>query len=468
MHERSGRGVSDLLGEPRKAIVRLAVPMIIAMTMQTLYNLADAFWVAGLGSDALAAVGFFFPFFFLIIAVATGIGMGGGSAISRKIGAKDRRSADNVAVHTVLLTVVAAVTLTLVAVITARPLFVLLGSGSLTELALTYALPLFVSIIFVFFSSVATAILRAEGDAKRAMYVMVAAAVLNIALDPVLIYVLGMGVQGASVATVVSMAVSCLPLFKWIFMDRDTYVRIDGREFSFDPSIVKEIFRVGLPSTFTQMSMALNMFVLVGLASRVGGTDGVAVLSTGWRVVTLATMPLIGIATAVMSVTAAAYGARSIYKLRESFRYSVRFSFLIELGIAILTFALAYPISMAFTRTGNAVGIRDDLTSFLRIICFFYPTVAFGMLSSSMFQGVGKGLNSLAITVLRTLLLMPPSCILFAYVFDLGLEGIWIGIVCSNVLGAVISFIWARAFIASVGKKWGLEGASSVPDAVLA
>src|SRR6056297_3240940 len=90
-------GVKTLLGEPKKAVMKLAVPMILAMLIQTIYNLADALWVSGLGADALAAVGFVFPFFMMIMALGTGIGLGSGSAISRKIGAEDKTGADNVA-----------------------------------------------------------------------------------------------------------------------------------------------------------------------------------------------------------------------------------------------------------------------------------------------------------------------------------------------------------------------------------
>jgi putative MATE family efflux protein len=455
----NGLGVSTLLGEPKRAIRMLSYPMIVAMLAQTMYNIVNAFWVAGLGADALAAVGFFFPFFFMMMAIATGIGMGGGSAVSRRIGAGDLKGAENVAAHTLLLMVFISTAVSFVTVIFARPVFIALGSGDVTDRSLEYAYPLFISAVFLFFANVSTALLRAEGDAKRAMRAMLMGTVLNIFLDPLFIYGFGWGVMGASVATVVSMGASSLPLFYWSFLRKDTYVRI--RAIRFKLPIVKEILRVGIPSTFQQMSMAVNMLVLVVFASMVGGTDGVAVLSTGWRVATLATMPLMGISTAVMSVTGAAFGARSISRLKDSFFYAVKFSFIIELGIAVTTFALAYPIAYAFTYTGSSVALRDDLTNFLRIICLFYPTVALGMLSSSMFQGVGRGMDSLAITVLRVLILMPPFALVFAYTLGMGLDGIWLGIVAANVTGAVISFAWANLFLRRTASEWARSGITS-------
>ncbi|MCK5031737.1 MAG: MATE family efflux transporter, partial [Thermoplasmatales archaeon] len=119
-------GVKTLLGEPKKAVLKLAIPMIIAMSATTIYNLVDALWVSGFGADffsaadvaevgtvALAAVGFVLPFFMMIMAISTGLGVGGGSAISRRIGAKDKEGADNVAIHTMIITMLVAIVFTL-------------------------------------------------------------------------------------------------------------------------------------------------------------------------------------------------------------------------------------------------------------------------------------------------------------------------------------------------------------------
>jgi Na+-driven multidrug efflux pump len=111
--ENQTKGVKALLGDPKKAILSLSWPMIVAMTVQTLYNLVDAIWVSGLGADALAAVGFVFPLLFMGTALATGLGVGGGSAISRKIGAKNKKGADNAAVHTIILMFVLALLYTI-------------------------------------------------------------------------------------------------------------------------------------------------------------------------------------------------------------------------------------------------------------------------------------------------------------------------------------------------------------------
>ena len=109
----TSEGVQTLLGNPKKAIIKLSIPMIVAMSVHTLYNFVDGLWVAGLGPDALSAVGFFFPFFFLIMALSAGIGVGGSSAVSRMIGAKDKNKADAIAAHTMVLMAIAALVLAL-------------------------------------------------------------------------------------------------------------------------------------------------------------------------------------------------------------------------------------------------------------------------------------------------------------------------------------------------------------------
>ena len=197
-------GVKTLLDEPKKAIVRLALPMIVAMSVQTIYNFVDAIWVSGLGADALSAVGFFFPFFFMTMAIATGIGLGGGSAISRRIGARDKIGADNVAVHTVVIMFLAAVFLTVPLFIFAEKIFTLLGAGRALAMAVSYARIMFAGTLIIFFANIANAILRSEGDVKRAMFAMVLGAVINIVLDPIFIYTFGLGVAGAAWATSLS------------------------------------------------------------------------------------------------------------------------------------------------------------------------------------------------------------------------------------------------------------------------
>jgi putative MATE family efflux protein len=446
-------GVKALLGDPKKALIKLSWPMIIAMTVQTLYSLVDAIWVSGLGSDSLAAVGFVFPLLFMGTAIATGLGIGGGSAISRKIGAKDKIGVDNAAVHTIIFMFLLAALYTIPLFVFSDDIFRAIGAGRTTATAALYARIMFSATIISFFSFIANAILRSEGDAKRAMLAMVLGGILNAVLDPIFIYVLGLGVPGAAWASVVSMSVSALLLFYWLFLKRDTYVAFSFRDFHFDRSIMKDILIVGLPASVMQLSMSIMMFMMNIIIENVGGIEGVAVFSAGWRVATMASMPLLGMATAVVSVTGAAYGAKQYKKIEIAHLYALKIGIIIETSIGVATFIFAPVIAAAFTQSADTGKIGNDITTFLRIICVFYPATAFGMLSSAVFQGVGKGINSLITTVLRTIVLIVPLAWMFAVLFGWGLIGAWWGLVIANIIGGAITFIWIKIYVDKLLKR---------------
>jgi len=447
MYNKKTVGVATLLGDPKRAIIKLAVPMIAAMSLQTIYNLVDAIWVSGLGANALAAIGFVFPFFFLAIGLSNGLGVGAGSAISRRIGARDKLGADNVAVHTLIMMLLLTVLFTIPLYAFTDELFVLIGAGKTADMAIAYAQIFFAGSIFIFFTNIANAILRGEGDARRAMYAMTLGAGLNIILDPIFIYSFGLGVAGAAWATIVSLAITSIIMLNWLLFKKDTYVSFKFDEFKFDKDIIKDIFRVGLPAAVMQLSMSLTLLIMNLIIVQVDSTDGVAVFSTGWRVVTIAILPLMGIATAVVSVTGAAFGARSFDKVNFVHLYATKLGLIIESVIGVATFILAPQIAAIFTQAEGMAHIASELTFFIRIICLFYPSVSFGMLSSSLFQGTGKGMYALIVTVLRTLILTPLFAALFAFYFNFGLHGVWWGLVVANVIGPAIAFAWARLYI---------------------
>jgi len=455
------KGVKTLFGEPKKAVIKLAIPMIIAMSAHTIYNLVDALWVSGLGKDffttvdvpevgtgALAAVGFVLPFFMMILSIATGIGIGGGSAISRKIGSKDKEGADNVAIHTIIITLLIAIVFTIVFYIFADRIFISIGAEKTATMAISYGRVIFAGCIVIFFTNVAFAILRGEGDAKRAMYAMMLGAGLNIVIDPIFIYTLGLGVTGAAYATILSMFITSIILIYWLFFRKDTYVKFKFRGFKFNKDTIKDIFRVGLPASVQQLSMSFTMIIIIIIINIAGGGEnGVAIYNTGWRVVMIAILPLLGIATAVTSVTGAAFGANSIDKLNIAYMYAAKLGFIIEILLGIILFVLAPLISIAFTTGPGGILIRNDLEIFLKITCIFYPGAAFGIASSAMFQGTGKGTYALIATLLRTIVLSIALALISTYIFNAGIIGIWWALVIANLIGSIVSFIWGKRYM---------------------
>lgn len=466
--EKETKGVKTLLGDPKKAIITLALPMIIAMSVQTIYNFVDALWVSGFGSYifsseiiegtgklALAAIGFVLPFYMMGIALSTGLGVGGSSAVSRRIGAKDKTGADNVAVHSMILTLIIGVIFTIFLFFGAETIMNWIGAGESLVFAISYGKIIFAGSLVIFFLNMATALLRGEGDAKRAMYALIFGAVLNIILDPIFIYTFKLGIAGAAYATVLSMIITSLILIYWLFFRKDTYLHFGFKNFRFKRDVLYDIFKVGLPASFQQLTMSLTMFlinfIIVNIA--LAGDAGVAVYSTGWRAVTIAILPLLGLATAVTSVTGAAYGAKEYEKLNTGFIYSIKFGLVLEIIIAISIFLLAPFITLMFTTGQGSEEIVSDLEMFIKISCFFYPAAAFGIASSATFQGMGRGIYSLIATSLRTVILTPILSTVFCCLLIFGLNGIWWGIVVANLIGSFISFFWIRLIISKMQTK---------------
>lgn len=444
--------METLLGDPKKAIVKLSIPMIIAMVFQTAYNLVDAIWVAGLGADALAAVGFAFPIFFALIGLANGIGIGGSSAIARYIGRNDRRRAEQAAEHALVFGVLVSVLISLPLFIFAQDIFVAMGAAHTAPLATDYGQVLFGGSLVIFLMSIMSFLLRGEGDAKRSSYIMVAGSVLNIILDPIFIYVLDMGVAGAAWATLVSFGAVTLVMVHWYFVRRDTYVRLRLRLFRPQWEVFVEVFRVGVPASVQMMSMAAMQLTINLIILMVADTDGVAVYSTGWRVISMAIIPLQGIASAVVPVTAAAFGARRYDKLSVAHSYSIRFGLKIGLAVGLFMLVFAPQISLLFSWAEGSSHLADPIAEFIRINSFMVPGVVWGLLSSSTFQGMGMGIRALAATILRALVLTLAFTYAFGVLLGFGLPGVWFGLLLGNVIGSVVVFSWVRLSIAQLSR----------------
>ncbi|KAF5084054.1 MATE family efflux transporter [Methanoculleus horonobensis] len=448
-NQKETEGTKILLADPKTAILRLSLPMMVAMTLMTLYNVVDAFWVSGLGADALAAVGFSFPLFIITIGLASGLGTGGEAALARTIGARDRAGASSVAMHTILLMTVLAVVVTIPLFLFAQDIFVLMGAGDAVGLATEYARILFLGTFALLFGEVAYALMHGEGDAKRTMYAMAAGAVANIILDPILIYGLDMGIAGAAWATILAEVIAAVPMAYWLFVKRDTYIALCFRKFRPDTAVVRNVLQVGLPAAAEQLALALMALILNGVIVLIASTDGVAVYSVGWRVVSIGLTPILAISSAVVAVTGATYGARAYARMETALRFAARLGLGIGIGLAAATFVFAPGIAAFFT-VGEAAGIAPELTTYLRVMSLVYPMVGFGLFSASFFQGTGLGTRSLTITILQNVVLS----ILFAWIFaaglGLGLSGIWWGVAAGNAIGAALGYAWARRYSAGL------------------
>jgi putative MATE family efflux protein len=439
--------ISIITGDPKKAIQVLSVPMIISMFLIMAYNLADSIWVAGLGPNALAALGFVTPIFMIVMGLGNGLGAGAASLISRRIGAGNKKGADNAAIHSIILVLAISVVLTALTLIFLPNILMAMGAGETLDLALQYGYVVFGGLIFIIFSSVASGILRAEGDAKRPMYAMAATAILNIIIDPLFIYYFGWGVSGAAWATVLSSSISCIFMIYWLLLKRDTYVSFSREDFQPSQKVVKDILMVGLPASAESFVMAVLGIVMNLILVITGGAEAVAVYTAGWRVVMMAMIPPIGIGTAAITVAGVAYGARKFENLSTALSYSAKLGVGIALVTGAITYIFASNIASIFTYSSQSAFMAPSIAAFLQVMCLFYLTVPLGITAGAVFQGMGKGITSLLLTLLREVVFISFFAYLFAFTLGFGSQGVWWGIVVGGGLGCIVAYIWANIYI---------------------
>jgi putative MATE family efflux protein len=442
--------VSMITGDPKKAIRTLSMPMILSMLLMMVYNLADSIWVAGLGPNSLAALGFVTPLFMMVIGLGNGLGAGANSLISRCIGAKNKKGSDNAAIHSIILTLLVSIILTAVILIFLKDLLLIMGAGASLNLAVQYGQIVFGGLIFLIFTSVASGILRAEGDVKRPMYAMLATAILNIVLDPIFIYYFGWGVSGAAIATLISASISAGLILYWLMFKRDTYVSLSRKDFNASWTVIKDILLVGLPASAEFFVMSILGIVLNIMLVITGGTEAVAVYTAGWRVVMIAMIPAIGIGTAAITVAGAAYGSRRYKNILTALNYSVKLALGVASITAVIIYIFASNIASIFAYSAQSSFMAPSIAAFLQVMCLFIIIVPFGIVASSIFQGMGRGVTSLILTIIREVLFIS----VFAYFLGIGQHGVWWGIVIGGAFGCGIAFVWATRFIKGLKKSY--------------
>ncbi|MBO6122726.1 MAG: MATE family efflux transporter [Methanobrevibacter sp.] len=441
------KNIEMITGDPKKAIVKLAVPMMVSMLLIMLYNIADSIWVAGLGADALAAVGFITPLFMVLVGLGNGIGAGANSLIARYIGAGNIKQANNAGLHGILLAIIVSVIFTIIIEVFMVPILQFMGAGNTIQYAMDYSYIIF-GFLFVFvYSGVASAIFRSEGDMRRATIAIAVTAVLNIILDPVFIYILNFGISGAAWATVISATMSCLVMSYWIWGKKDLYLDLTPKNFNYQGRMMIDNLQVAIPSTLESLVFSILAIIINALLVMAADTTAVAVYTASMRIVQLAMIPLIGLGTAVLTVCGVAYGAHNHKNLKTAHSYSIKLGFAISIVLGAVMFIFSSQIATMFSYTEASAALSPQIAQAISVLSLFVLAIPHGMMSSMMFQGVGKGVYSLLITLLRSLILESVFAYVFCFIFGWGLTGIYAGVVFGCFVGGTVGYIWAKFFI---------------------
>ena len=441
------KNIEMITGDPKRAIRKLAWPMMLSMLLIMLYNLADSVWVAGLGADALAAIGFITPLFMVLIGLGNGIGAGANSLIARNIGANDFKGANNAGLHAILLSVIVSVIFTVLIEVFMVQILQFMGAGDTIGYAMDYSYIIF-GFLFVFvYSGVASAIFRSEGDMKRATIAIAVTAIMNIILDPIFIYVLNLGISGAAWATVISASTSCIVMSYWIWGKNDLYLDLSFKNFDYSSRIMIDTLQVAIPSTLENIIFSALAVIVNSMLVLAADTTAVAVYTASMRIVQMAMIPLIGIGTAVLTVAGVAYGAHNHKNLKTAHSYSIKLGFLFSIVMGIVMYIFSSQIAGIFSYTSASAAMAPEIATAISVLTLFVLAIPHGIMSSMMFQGVGKGIYSLIITLLRSLILESVFAYLFCFIFGWGLVGIYAGVVFGCFVGGTVGYIWAKIFI---------------------
>ncbi|AMK13781.1 MATE efflux family protein [methanogenic archaeon mixed culture ISO4-G1] len=438
--EGTTRDVDILLGNPKGALIAMAVPVMIANLIQSINNIVDTVWLTSLGVEAQAAVNVIFPLFFLTIGFGNGIGVGASQALARRIGAMDRKGANEVAAQAFVMTLIISILLTVVFVLFAYDLICYSGGASNIDACMEYAIPIFIGITPILMGGMFSALLRSEGAAKRSMYIHVLGVIFNMILDPVFIFGFGMGISGAAIATVISMTVPIAISIFWYFGNQSTFVRIPLKGFRFNKGLVWDILRVGIPASMEIILMSVVIMVMNIIIESISPVDGVAIYGNGWKMMDLFFMPTMAIGFAIVPICAAALGAKKVYKIREVYRIALGYGVVICLGIALVLGLFANYLVIPFSYSESTAGLREEMALFITICAVFLPFTPLGYTSVGLFQGLGWGYKSLLVTFVVNISRIP-ICYLLAISIG-SLESIWYGVVIAEIIGSVFGGVF--------------------------
>ena len=432
------KNIDVITGDPKKAIVKLSIPICITLIITVLYNVVDTIWVSGLGSDALSAIGFLSPIYLVFISFGTGIGAGANSLISRFIGADNHQQANNVGIHAFILGAIVSIIPTILILIFMKPILILIGAGMVLSYAMDYGYIIFLFLFVFTFSTVASAIFRAEGNMRKATSTLILSAVLNSILDPIFIYTLNLGMKGAAWASVISALISCIIMAYWIWVKKDMYLNLTYKDFSLNFQIIKDILNLAIPSTLEMILIGVLYLILNIFILKVSGTMAVAVFTASIRIVQVAIIPLNSISTALLTVGGVAYGANNIKDLKTAHSFSIRFS---------------SQIAALFSYSSASAVLTPQIASTVTLLSLYVLAMPHGLMSSAIFESIGKGFYCLILTVIKSLLLESVFAFLFCFFLGWGLTGIYLGIIFGCFLGSVLGYVWVKIFIHRLEKK---------------
>ncbi|MDP6684487.1 MAG: MATE family efflux transporter [Candidatus Marinimicrobia bacterium] len=444
---KNGSRLHAFLENPAKGLWTLAIPIMAGMGVHTLYTIVDMLFIGRLGGESIAAVAYNMPLFFFVMGLTFGLGSGVTATIARFIGAEDKVNADNSAEHAVAMAGIISIVLTTTGLMYGESILSFLGAkDSLLQLSWSYLKFICYGLPCMVFSGFFRSILSGEGDMKLPMIITALGTVLNIILDPIFIFLLEFGVQGAAMATMISQVVVFLIFVYMLFVKEHSYIKFKMMDFSYSNLILLEIIKVGLPASISMIIMSFGQLVFNKILTGFS-VDAVAAYQIGGRIDMVVFLPIMSIAAALTTLVGMFYGAKEWMKMKSIIKYGIFRSVLITIVGSTLLITFAPWIIKSFSSEPE---IQKIAVFYLRCISLIYPLVAVGMTIGRILQGMGKGLPMLIITSIRILLVSAPLAVFFTYGLGKPLEFVWYSMMISTVVATTIAVLWLRSELENI------------------
>lgn len=420
----------------------MGVPIMISMMVQALYNVVDSIFISRPGEAALTAVSLIFPIQIIIIAFAVGTAVGMNALLSRRLGEGRAEQASDVAMHGITLALVLGGIMALFGLTLPLwfiPMFT--RDAAIVSMGNTYVLIITIFSFSVFGQLMVERIMQGSGDTITPMFTQILGAVINIVLDPILIFgYLGfpaLGVKGAAIATVTAQLIA-FTLGFILLKKRSKIITIAFRKFTFKWRTVKDIYQVGFSSIIMQsigslMSVGMNA-ILITFSS-----TAVAFFGVYFRLQSFIFMPIFGLVTAMISIVAFNYGARQ----KERILATIRVTAFIAIGImsagTLLFFFAAEQLLGLFDASAELLEIGIPA---MKIISFHFPIAATAITLSVSFQGLGKGMYSLVMSIIRQLGVLLPAAYILSSIW--GVHATWYAFIFSELASITMGILFFR------------------------
>lgn len=443
------QGARLIEGPVGRTLLRLTIPMAFAIFTMIAFNLADTAFLGRVGTDELAAISFTFPVVMIIGSIAQGIGVGMSAVISRSIGKGDQQQVQRLTTDGLALAVIIVAVFSIVGLATIDPVFRMLGATDQTlPLIRQYMTIWYIGVSFVIVPMTGNAAIRATGDMKTPAAIMMVAALVNVVLDPLMIFGIGpfpaMGIQGAALATMIARAMS-LTASLWVLIHREQMVAFTRTRLIDTLDSWRKILFVGLPAAGTQLVVPLSTAVITGLVATYGALS-VAGFGVASRVEAFGLGIVMALSATVTPFVGQNWGAGKPERVAEAVRVARRFALVWGLMLFAVFGLFGTTIAHVFTDDTSVILVVRD---YLRIVPVGYGLVGILMVSSSALNALNKPLHSTALSTIRLFVLYLPLAFLGSRL--IGLNGVFAAAAVASVLTGIAAWCVISRRIAEIG-----------------